>query len=76
MDSSDITVWSQLAGLASSLGNLLLARTALEQALVCHSNHWPAIEALCTVLFALQDYSGNVCPSGWNESQRICNAKT
>jgi len=58
VDSSDITVWSQLASLSSSLGNLLLARKALEQALVCHPSHWPTIEALCTVLFSLQDYPG------------------
>ena len=58
VDTTDITVWSQLASLASSLGNLLLARKALECALCCQANHWPAIENLCTVLFALQDYTG------------------
>lgn len=56
MDTTDITVWCQLASMASSLGNLLLARKALEQALCCHSDYWPAIESLCTVLLALGDF--------------------
>ena len=31
----------------------------LSQALYCNEQYWPAIESLCTVLFALQDFTGN-----------------
>lgn len=58
VDTSDVTVWCQLASMASLLGNLLLARKSLEQALTCHPSYWPAIEDLCSVLYALGDYSG------------------
>ncbi len=58
VDGSDVTVWCQLAAMGSSLGNLLLARKSLEQAVTCHSSHWPALEGLASVLFALGDYSG------------------
>lgn len=51
-------MWCQLGSMGSQLGNLLLARKALEQALTCHQSYWPAIESLCTVLYALGDYSG------------------
>ena len=130
VDSSDVTMWCQLASVSSLLGNLLMTRTALEQvqqnsthclassprlsiavlvcmylvsnlpslsevssplpflferrggwrrgylaiyciwkwklhernlsqALYCNERYWPAIESLCTVLFALQDFTGN-----------------
>lgn len=62
VDRSDVTVWNQLASMGSLLGNLLLARKSLEQALCCHPSYWPAIENLCTVLYALGDFSGvSVC---------------
>lgn len=40
VDGSEVTVWYQMALAASALGNLLLARTALDEVLhlsVCHS---------------------------------------
>ena len=58
VDGSDVTVWCQLAAMGSLLGNLLLARKALEQAIACHASYWPALESLATVLFALGDYRG------------------
>ena len=59
-----MTVWCQLASMASQLGNLLLTRKSLEQALTCHSSYWPAIEGLCTVLYALGDF---LCKRGRGE---------
>ena len=47
-----------MASSAVSLGNLLLARKAFEQALRCNEGYWPAIEGLSGVLFALDDYRG------------------
>ena len=58
MDASDVTMWCQLASAASLLGNLLLARKSLEHALSCNEQYWPALESLCTVLFALGDFHG------------------
>ena len=59
-------MWCQLASTASLLGNLLLARKSWEQALTCNDCYWPALEGLCTVLFALKDFYGksiviNIC---------------
>jgi len=70
MDSSDVTMWCQLASVAVLLGNLLMARTALEQALHCNERYWPAIESLCTVLFALQDFTG-IGSGTWSSLQII-----
>ena len=52
-----------MASSAVSLGNLLLARKAFEQALRRNEGYWPAIEGLSGVLFALDDYRG---------MQRVC----
>lgn len=71
-------VWYQLSSMGSLLGNLLLARKALEQALCCQPNYWPALESLCTVLYALGDYSG-ICGGKVSElpldgsSLTVCN---
>ena len=69
IDTSDVTMWCQLASAAASLGNLLLARKSWEQALCCNDRYWPALEGLCTVLFALEDFyckpiSVNIVTSG------------
>ena len=58
IDTSDLTMWCQLASAAALLGNLLLARKSWDQALCCNDSYWPAIEGLSTVLFALEDFYG------------------
>ncbi|CAI8055447.1 Calcineurin-binding protein cabin-1 [Geodia barretti] len=55
VDGSDVTVWYQMGLAATSLGNLLLARTALDEARRCHAHYWPAIDLLCSLLLALND---------------------
>ena len=55
-------MWCQLASAAALLGNLLLSRKSWEQALCCNGHYWPAIEGLCTVLFALEDFYGKLHP--------------
>eukprot|EP00731_Ephydatia_muelleri_P016867 Em0009g1291a len=56
IDGSEVVLWCQMASSAVSLGNLLLARKAFEQALRRNEGYWPAIEGLSGVLFALDDY--------------------
>ena len=58
LDKSDTTMWYQLGLTACCVGDLLLARGAFEQALSCNHSYWPAINQLCTVLMALEDYNG------------------
>ena len=58
MSPCGVTMWCQLASAAALLGNLLLARKSWEQALCCNDHYWPALEGLCIVLFALEDFYG------------------
>lgn len=56
--------------MGSLLGNLLLARQALEQALCCQPNYWPALESMATVLYALGDFTGTGCKVACDDTSR------
>ncbi|XP_077986100.1 calcineurin-binding protein cabin-1-like [Glandiceps talaboti] len=56
LDCSDVTVWYHMGKIAVELSQLSLARLAFEEALTCNPNHWPAMDSLCSVLYALSDY--------------------
>lgn len=56
IDDSDVTLWYKIGKLAVKLANVRLARYALEQGLNCNSKHWPCLDELIVVLYAIGDY--------------------
>ncbi|XP_031557657.1 calcineurin-binding protein cabin-1-like [Actinia tenebrosa] len=57
LDDSDVTVWYHIGKVFMKSFNLSLARQAFEEGLRCNSKHWPCLNELCTVLYAIGDYA-------------------
>ena len=51
----DVTVWYDIGKIGIKLGNLQLARHAFEQGLVCSPSHWPCLDEMISILFAVCD---------------------
>ncbi|XP_033111839.1 calcineurin-binding protein cabin-1-like isoform X1 [Anneissia japonica] len=56
IDSTDVSLWYKIGHLALELVHVPLARIAFEEAYQCNPKHWPSLDNLCTVLYALYDY--------------------
>nr|XP_039248524.1 calcineurin-binding protein cabin-1-like [Styela clava] len=56
LDTSDVTLWYKIGVLAAKLSNLHLSRRALTQGLQCNPNHWPCLDSVITVCYAILDY--------------------
>ncbi|XP_029179074.1 calcineurin-binding protein cabin-1-like [Nylanderia fulva] len=56
LDGSDVTLWYRIGTLAMKISNLELACSSFKQGLKCNSNHWPCLDNLITVLYAVPDY--------------------
>ncbi|XP_076450993.1 uncharacterized protein LOC143286923 isoform X2 [Babylonia areolata] len=57
IDSSEVTVWYKMGTVAKQIHNYPLAKLAFEQGLQCNERHWPSLDAVITVLYALNDYA-------------------
>ncbi|KAL8594874.1 hypothetical protein ACOMHN_016115 [Nucella lapillus] len=57
IDSSEVTVWYKMGTVAKQIHNYPLAKLAFEQGLHCNERHWPSLDAVITVLYALNDYA-------------------
>ncbi|XP_016094749.1 calcineurin-binding protein cabin-1-like [Sinocyclocheilus grahami] len=57
LDSTDVNMWFKLGKLALRKASMPLARHAFEVGLRCNPDHWPCLDSLITVLYALSDYS-------------------
>uniref|UniRef100_A0A671KPA2 Calcineurin-binding protein cabin-1 n=1 Tax=Sinocyclocheilus anshuiensis TaxID=1608454 RepID=A0A671KPA2_9TELE len=57
LDSTDVNMWFKLGKLALKKASMPLARHAFEVGLRCNPDHWPCLDSLITVLYALSDYS-------------------
>eukprot|EP00898_Chlorokybus_atmophyticus_P006927 jgi/Chlat1/7235/Chrsp58S06868 len=55
LDAGDVVLWHHLGTLAMRLGRLNVARLAFENALKLSPQHWPCLQRLCEVLYALGD---------------------
>lgn len=55
VDASDVCVWYGVGKMAVQLGDVRLARHAFEQGLACSSGHWPCLDELVGVLYAIGD---------------------
>uniref|UniRef100_S4RUA1 Calcineurin binding protein 1 n=1 Tax=Petromyzon marinus TaxID=7757 RepID=S4RUA1_PETMA len=56
LDASDVTLWFRMGSVAVRLLRMPLARHAFEEGLRCSPMHWPCLDRLITVLYALGDY--------------------
>lgn len=57
LDSTDVNMWYKLGQVALRRVSIPLARHAFEVGLRCNPDHWPCLDSLITVLYALSDYS-------------------
>nr|ADK74348.1 calcineurin binding protein 1 [Danio rerio] len=57
LDSTDVNMWYKMGKLALRKVSMPLARHAFEVGLHCNPEHWPCLDSLITVLYALSDYS-------------------
>ncbi|XP_067251580.1 calcineurin-binding protein cabin-1 isoform X3 [Chanodichthys erythropterus] len=57
LDSTDVNMWFKMGKLALRKASMPLARHAFEVGLRCNPDHWPCLDNLITVLYALSDYS-------------------
>ncbi|XP_076237549.1 calcineurin-binding protein cabin-1 isoform X2 [Calliopsis andreniformis] len=56
LDDTDVTLWYRIGTLAIKTCNLELACSSFKQGLKCNSNHWPCLDNIITVLYAVPDY--------------------
>uniref|UniRef100_A0A3Q2YA74 Calcineurin-binding protein cabin-1 n=1 Tax=Hippocampus comes TaxID=109280 RepID=A0A3Q2YA74_HIPCM len=57
LDSTDVNMWYKIGQVAVRLLRIPLARHAFEEGLQCNPDHWPCLDNLITVLYALCDYT-------------------
>lgn len=58
LDGSDVTMWHQMGKVALQVDDFHLASRAFQEGLRCNSNHWPCLDSLLPLLYALNDYLG------------------
>lgn len=56
LDDTDVTLWYRIGCLAMTISNLELACSAFKQGLKCNPNHWPCLDNIISVLYAVPDY--------------------
>lgn len=56
LDETDVTLWCRIGSLAMKTSNLELACSSFKQGLKCNANHWPCLDNIITVLYAVPDY--------------------
>ncbi|ELU14548.1 hypothetical protein CAPTEDRAFT_199502 [Capitella teleta] len=56
VDATDVTVWHKIGVIALKLEHFSLARHSFEQGLECNSDHWPCMDQVITLLYALNNY--------------------
>ncbi|XP_042300742.1 calcineurin-binding protein cabin-1-like [Sceloporus undulatus] len=57
LDATDVNLWYKIGLAALRLTRLPLARHAFEEGLTCNADHWPCLDNVITVLYALSDYT-------------------
>ncbi|XP_065051362.1 calcineurin-binding protein cabin-1-like [Rhopilema esculentum] len=57
IDESDVSLWWRIGDIALKVTNMKLARYSFEKGLIVNSKHWPCLDNLVTVLFAIGDYA-------------------
>ncbi|XP_069132021.1 uncharacterized protein [Argopecten irradians] len=56
IDTTEVTVWYKIGTIALKLYNFPLARLGFEKGLHCNPNHWPCLDHVVTLLYAMNDY--------------------
>ncbi|XP_025836533.1 calcineurin-binding protein cabin-1-like [Agrilus planipennis] len=55
LDSSDVTLWHKIGTIALKLDRFRQAAYAFLKGLECNESHWPCLDKLISVLYAIQD---------------------
>jgi calcineurin-binding protein cabin-1 len=58
IDNSEVTVWYKVGVTALVLEDFQLAMLAFEQGLNCNPKHWPCLDNVISILYALNNYLG------------------
>ncbi|KAF5297375.1 hypothetical protein FQR65_LT01305 [Abscondita terminalis] len=61
LDAGDVTLWHKIGMLALQQDKFRQAAYAFSQGLQCNESHWPCLDKLITVLFAIRDTIGCLC---------------
>ncbi|KAK4873288.1 hypothetical protein RN001_015317 [Aquatica leii] len=61
LDTTDVTLWHKIGTLALQLDRFRQAAYAFSQGLQCNEAHWPCLDKLIMVLFAIRDSIGCLC---------------
>ncbi|XP_076114418.1 calcineurin-binding protein cabin-1-like isoform X3 [Mytilus galloprovincialis] len=56
IDTTEVTVWYKIGTIAKQIYNFPLARMGFEMGLQCNPNHWPCLDNVITLLYAMNDY--------------------
>jgi tetratricopeptide (TPR) repeat protein len=56
LDDSDVVLWYRIGTMATKISNLDLACFAYKQGLKRNSNHWPCLDNIITILYAIPDF--------------------
>ncbi|WAR03684.1 CABIN-like protein [Mya arenaria] len=56
IDNTEVTVWYKVGQTALAVEDFRLAMLALEQGLDCNPRHWPCLDTLIPILYALNNY--------------------
>ncbi|XP_023247390.1 calcineurin-binding protein cabin-1 [Copidosoma floridanum] len=56
LDDTDVTLWYKIGQTACRMFDLELSCFAFAQGLKCNTNHWPCLDKIITILFAIPDY--------------------
>ncbi|XP_071040839.1 calcineurin-binding protein cabin-1 isoform X2 [Parasteatoda tepidariorum] len=58
IDGTDVIMWFRMGNAAINISNFPLARLCFEEGLKSNPNHWPSMDKVITVMYALNDYAG------------------
>ena len=56
IDNTEVNVWFKIGQTAMKIEDFQLAQLAFEEGLVCSPKHWPCLDNLITLLYALNNY--------------------
>jgi len=58
IDRTEVTVWYKVGLTALALEDFQLAMIAFEHGLECNPKHWPCLDKIIPILYALNNYIG------------------
>lgn len=56
LDNTDVVLWYKIGTMAAKISSLDIACIALKHGLKQNQNHWPSLDSIITILYAIPDY--------------------